>query len=304
MSDKTYGYYPGCSGAGTSAEYDKSTRAVCNALGVKLVDLPDWNCCGSTPAHTVDHALSAALAARNFAEAEKLGLDDVLTPCPSCLKNLHNALEHMQDPAFKASVDELTQRPLEREHSISSVLQILLEQVTLEEIAARVKKPLEGLKIVAYYGCLLTRPHRSMLFDTEENPMSIDNLMEACGAKALDFPFKVECCGASFAIPRADIVGRLGGRILSMAAEVGADAIVVACPLCQMNLDLRQKQLNAANDTNIQLPVFYFTQLLGLALGLDEKELAFDKLVVNPRLALDKIGKKAEAKAATEEAGK
>ncbi len=230
MADKTYVYYPGCSGAGTSKEYDGSTRALCSALGLTLKDIPDWNCCGSTPAHTVDHTLSAALTARNLAQAEALGLDKIITPCPSCLKNTHNAIEHMRDPHFREAVDKLTLRPLTREHSVSSVLQVLLEEITPEEIAKRVKKPLKGLKIVPYYGCLMTRPGRSMHFDDEENPTSLDRIMQAAGATVLPFPFKVECCGGAFGIPRNDVVARLGGRIMEMAALSGADAVVAACP--------------------------------------------------------------------------
>lgn len=293
---KKYAYYPGCSSAGTSKEYDVSTRELCKELGVELVDVPDWSCCGSTPAHQVDQRLSAALASRNLAQAEQLELDQVLTPCPSCLKNLHNALEHMdEDPAFKAAVDALTERPLEKHPKVSSVLQVILEDVTPEEIAARVKKPLKGLKLVAYYGCIMTRPGRSMHFDDEENPTSIDRLMEAAGATMLPFPLKTECCGGSFAIPRNDVTARLGGRIMELAQEAGADAVVVACPLCQMNLDLRQGQINSANKMNLKMPVFYFTQLLGYAMGLPDSALELGKLVVDPKPLLKNAGKEAQA---------
>lgn len=290
MLDASYAYYPGCSGSGTSMEYDKSTRAVCAALGVNLVDIPDWNCCGSSPAHTVDASLSAALSARNLAQAETVGLSNTLTPCPSCLKNLHNAVEHMKDPAFKASVDELTERPLQKEHTVKSVLQVIYEDVTPEGLAAKVKRPLTGLKLAPYYGCLMTRPGKSMHFDDEENPVSIDRLMEALGAEIVPFPLKVDCCGASFGIPRADVVAQLSGRILESADSFGADAMVAACPLCQMNLDMRQGQVNSRNKLSLNLPVFYYTQLIGLALGLEEKALALDKLIVNPAPALAKIG--------------
>lgn len=293
---KKYAYYPGCSGAGTSKEYDVSTRALCKALEVELVDIPDWNCCGSTPAHQVDQRLSAALSARNLAQAEQLELNQVLTPCPSCLKNLHNALEHMdEDPAFKAAVDALTERPLTKHPKVSSVLQAVLEDITPETIASMVKKPLKGLKLVAYYGCIMTRPGRSMHFDDEENPTSLDRLMEAAGATMLPFPLKTECCGGSFAIPRNDVTARLGGRLMELAQEAGADAVVVACPLCQMNLDLRQKQINAANNMNLKMPVFYFTQLLAYALGLPDSALALNKLVVDPKPLLASLGKEAPA---------
>lgn len=295
---KKYAYYPGCSGGATSKEYDVSTRAVCKALGVELVDIPDWSCCGSTPAHQVDQRLSAALSARNLAQAEALDLDQVITPCPSCLKNLHNALEHMDEsPAFKAAVDALTGRPLGRHPKVGSVLQAVLEDVAPEGLAALVKKPLTGLKLVAYYGCLMTRPARSMHFDDEENPTSLDRLMEACGATMLPFPLKTECCGGSFGIPRNDVTARLAGRIMELAREAGADAVVVACPLCQMNLDLRQGQINSANGLNLNIPVFYFTQLMGLALGLPDSALELGKLVVDVKPALEKLGREVKEEA-------
>lgn len=292
MSSKTFAYYPGCSGAGTSRENDLSTRAVCAALDLRLKEIPDWNCCGSSPAHTVDHALSAALCSRNFSQAETIDLSNTLTPCPACLKNLHNALEHMHDPDFAAKVDHLTQRPLTREHSVKSVLQVIYEDVGPEELKKKIVAPLKGLKLVAYYGCLMTKPGRSMHFDDEENPVSMDVLMEACGASMLPFPLKVECCGASMGIPRNDVVARLSGRILQLADSLGADAIVVACPLCQMNLDMRQVQANAYYKTELNIPVFYYTQLMGLALGLPEKKLGLNKLIVSPEAVLEKLSGK------------
>jgi heterodisulfide reductase subunit B len=198
----------------------------------------------------------------------------------------------MQDPRFKAEVEKLTERPLAREHRALSVLQVLLEDVTPEGIAQKVKKPLKGLKLVAYYGCLMTRPGRSMRFDDEEHPESMDRLLQAAGAEMLPFPLKVECCGGSFGIPRADVVARLAGRILSLARSVGADAVAAACPLCQMNLDMRQGQIKkAAGGLKLDLPVFYYTQLLGFALGLGDSRLLMDKLAVDPKPALSKIGR-------------
>ena len=272
-----------------------STRAVCRALGVSLLDIPDWACCGSTPAHTVDDVLSAALAARNFAQAETAGINDVITPCPSCLKNLRNSLIHMEDPLYKARVEALTQRPLKAQHTIKSVLQILVEDVGLEAIKARVTRPLKGLKVVTYYGCLMSRPAAAMQFDNPENPVSMDNILTALGAEVLPFPLKVECCGASFGIPKKNAVTRLTGKLLEMAASLGADAVVVACPLCQMNLDLRQGQVNSANGTHITLPIPYFTQLMGYAFGIDAETLGFKKLIVELAPALGKMQERAQA---------
>jgi heterodisulfide reductase subunit B len=285
---------------GTSMEYESSTRAVCRALGIELRDIPDWNCCGSTPAHTVDAALSAALSSRVFAQAETVGITDVITPCPSCLKNLRNTLNHMEEPLFAARVEALTERPLKTPHTVKSVLQVIVEDVGLEAVKAKVRNPLTGLKLVPYYGCLMTRPGESMRFDDPENPTSLDRLMEALGAEVLPFPLKTDCCGASFAIPARDVVPRQSGRILGMAAELGADAVVAACPLCQMNLDLRQGQINFKTGSHYKLPVPYFTQLMGYAFGLEKKDIAFNKLAVNVKPAFECMRRRAEEIAAQE----
>ena len=296
MSTLTLGYYPGCSGLGTSIEYDASTRAVCAALGITLKDIPDWTCCGSTPAHTVDHALSTALAARNFAQAESAGIADVITPCPSCLKNLKNALHNLEDPLFAARVNALTERPLQCKHTVRSVLQVIVEDLGLDAVKEKVVRPLKGMKVVPYYGCLMTRPGADMQFDDPENPTSMDRLLEALGAEVLPFPLKVDCCGASYGIPRKDVIVRLSGRLLALAKELGADAVVAACPLCQMNLDLRQSQI----DPGLNLPVPYFTQLLGWSLGLDEKALGFDKVIVPTAPAFESMRRRAADLAAKE----
>ncbi len=289
-------YYPGCSGQGTSVEYDRSTRAVCKALDVELVDVVDWSCCGSTPAHTVNHVLSAALSARNLAQVETMGMDKVTTPCPSCLTNLRTAAHKMEDPDFRTKANALLDTPCKNTVDAQSVLQVLAENVDPALIKSKVLKPLTGIKIACYYGCIMNRPPELMKFDHHENPMAMDNLMTALGAEVVPFPLKVECCGASFGIPRGDIVARLSGKLLDAGRRLGADAFVTACPLCQMNLDLRQGQINDALHENFKIPVFYYTQLLGYALGLDRAELGFEKLCVDPRLALGRIKQPAQAR--------
>lgn len=281
------GYYPGCSQSGTAAEYDRSTRACFKALGIELSDVPDWTCCGSTPAHTVDHALAGALAARNLLQAEGAGLDRVTTPCPSCLAALKTADAHLSNEDFRTQVEALLGRPAPGPVQSISTLQALMEAVGPEGVRARVVRPLTGLRVAPYYGCLLSRPPALMAFDDPENPVSMDQLLAACGAEVVDFPFKTECCGAAFGMPRLDVMTRLSARILDMAASCGADVIAVACPLCQMNLDLRRGQVNAASGAAHTLPVPYFTQLLGLALGLPEADLALDKLVLPLSPALE-----------------
>jgi len=288
-SSPVYAYYPGCSGQGTSIEYEKSTRAVCEALGMELREIPDWSCCGSTPAHTVDHVLSAAISARNLGLAEDMGLETVTTPCPSCLTNLKTAEHRMHDSEFMAKVNKLLDRPVKNSVQVKSVLQVIVEDLGLDAIKEKVVKPLTGLKVAPYYGCIMNRPPEVMDFDDCENPVAMDRIMEALGAEVTPFPLKVECCGASFGVARKDITARLSGRLLDTAEDNGAMAMVTACPLCQMNLDLRQGQVNAANGTNHDMPVFYYTQLMGLALGLDKKELGLDKLVVSPNKVLGAV---------------
>ncbi|SMF00135.1 CoB--CoM heterodisulfide reductase iron-sulfur subunit B family protein [Desulfovibrio gilichinskyi] len=292
MSDSlTYAYYPGCSGTGTSIEYDMSTRAVCEELGITLTEIPDWSCCGSTPAHTVDHTLSSALSARNLALVERMNLDTAITPCPSCLTNLKTATHRMEKDGFRDKVNKLLDTPYNGGVATKSVLQILVEDMGLEALKNKTVKPLKGLKVAAYYGCIMNRPPEVMNFDDPEHPMAMDNILTALGATVLPFPLKVECCGASFGIPRKDIVMSLSGKLLDAAKDIGADALATACPLCQMNLDLRQGQINSAGGTNFNIPVFYYTQLIGLALGLSEKELGIDKLCVSPRKVINAIGR-------------
>ena len=291
-----YAYYPGCSSTGTSIEYDMSSRAICAALDITLNDVPDWSCCGSTPAHTVDHSLSSALSARNLDQVASMGLDSCVTPCPSCLANLKTAKQRMKDGDFRDKVNNLLDKPADTKVGTKSVLQILVEDYGVENIQKKVVKPLTGLVVAAYYGCILNRPATLMQFDDHEHPMAMDTLMEALGATVIPFPLKVECCGASFGIPRKDVVMRLSGKLLSTAEEIGAMALVTACPLCQMNLDMRQAQINKANEANHNIPIFYFTQLVGLALGLSEKELGIDKLCVTPQPILDSIGREENLK--------
>jgi heterodisulfide reductase subunit B len=301
MSSKLrYAYYPGCSGLSTSRDYDESTRVVCKALGIELEDIEDWSCCGSTPAHTVDHVFSAALSARNLELAENMGHSTVITPCPSCLTNLKVAGHRMKDASFRERVNELLDRPCRNTATTRSVLQILVEDLGQKAIKDRVTRPLRGMKVAPYYGCIMNRPPEVMDFDDPENPVAMDRILEALGADVVDFPLKVECCGGSYGVARKDIVMHLSGKLLQLASDQGADAVVTACPLCQMNLDLRQGQINAAKQTNFRLPVFYVTQLMGLAFGMSEKDVWMNKLVVDPAPALDKIREPEEEEAVNE----
>ncbi len=299
-----YAYYPGCSGHGTSVEYEVSTRAVCSALNMDIVEIEDWNCCGSTPAHCMSHELSAALATRNLLQASKTGADCVISPCPSCSSNLKTARWRMQNPEFKAGVDALLDAPTPANAEggadlmeTCSVLQAIVENVGLDRIAQLVRNPLEGIKVVTYYGCLLSRPVHVAKFDDPENPVSLDNIMKALGAEVLPFALKTECCGAAMGIPNVNIPGSLTGRILDTARAVGAEAVITACPLCHMNLDLRQRQAARISKKEFfNLPVLYYTQMLAYAFGLSRETMRLDKLAVDPQPLFDRIAARRNAR--------
>lgn len=287
-----FAYYPGCSAIGTSADYEASTRAVFSALGMELEDLQDWNCCGSTPAHAVDSRLSAALCARNLDIAAHNAVSSVLTACPSCLSNLRTAAHRMRDARFRAEVDALLDSPCAPElPPVHSVMQALVDNFGYELLSQRVRTPLHGLRLAPYYGCLMSRPAEIMDFGDPENPMMMEGILRACGADTLDFPLKVTCCGASYGIPVREMTAKLSGHILEVAANMEADALVVACPLCQMNLDLRQGQAAKALGKKFHMPVLYFTQVVGLAFGLDKSRLGLDKLCVSPDPLLEKLAR-------------
>ena len=285
-----YAYYPGCSQEGSALDYGKSTGALCAALGIELAEIPGWSCCGSTPAHAVDTELSAALCARNLDLAARDGAEQVVTPCPSCLSNLRLAADRMKEPVFRARVNELLDAPAaERLPESTSVMQLIARVYDADSLAARVTRPLTGLRIAAYYGCLMSRPADVMQFGDPENPTLMESLLSACGAEMVECPLKPVCCGASFGIPERPLTARNSGRILDLATKLGADVIAVACPLCQMNLDLRQKQAARAEDAFFHMPVLYFTQLMGLAMGIAPEHLGLDQLCVSAGSLLRKM---------------
>lgn len=295
---KTFAYYPGCTQTGTALEYDMSIRAAARALDVELAEVPDWTCCGSSPAAAADKTMLAALSARNLRQVESMGLAGVVTGCPSCLKSLKTASAYMDDGHGRELVGKLLDNMPSGSVPSASILQVLMEDVGLDAIKERVGKPLKGLVAAPYYGCVMTRPKSVMGFDDEENPVAMDDLLRALGATVPEFPHKVECCGASYGVPRRQIVERQSGRILEMAKKVGANAIVTACPLCHQNLDLRQKQALRSMGLTFDMPVLYITQALGLALGLAADELGLGKHAVSVKPLLSCVFEAPEKEAA------
>ena len=280
-------YYPGCSLHSTAKEFNDSTEAVCKALDMKLIEPKGWICCGSSAAHKSDTAAALRLPMENLSLIEQSGFTEVTMPCAACF-NRHKVAQYEigHDQQQKESVDEAIGYSYQNSVHVSTLSEAILNHVGVDDVAARVQKPLEGLRVVSYYGCLLTRPPEATGVKHPENPTDLDALMGALGAEVVDWSYKTCCCGAAHALTRSDIVVKLSGGLIGHAQEAGADAIVVACPLCHMNLDTRQSQM----DMDGSLPILYFTQLMAVALGLPEKEAALNKNVTDPRPMLRSKG--------------
>jgi len=278
-----YAYYPGCSLHSTAKEYDLSTKAVANALGIELIEIPGWICCGATPAHITMHLLSLALPVKNIIKARAMGSYEIVTCCAACFNRLKTANYFMQhNEEHRQKVEKIVGEPYKGEVKIRHFLDVLVNVFGLKNLKGHLVNELKGLKVACYYGCLLSRPPEITELDDLEDPHLIDDLMRSLGIEPVKWPYKTECCGASFSLTKTDIVLKLSSDILQMAYDEGAQAIVVACPLCQSNLDLRQAMINKKYKKNFNMPIFYFTQLVGLALGLDPKKLGLNKHIVDP----------------------
>ncbi len=276
-------YYPGCSLEGTAKEYDKSARPVMEKLGVELVEVPDWNCCGATPAHLTHPDLALALPARVLALAEGTGLSRITAPCAACYNRLATTSHKLKDPGLRARINELTGHDYRGEIEIVTLPDLVLD-MGVDKIAGHVTRPLDGLKVASYYGCLLVRPQEITGAPDPDNPQSLDTIMRVLGAEPVDWPFKAECCGGSHSLGRSDIVKELVANLVEMAVDNGAECFATACPLCQGNLDMRQDLV--AKRMGRRLPVFHFTQLMGLAFGMGEKQMGLKGHLVDPHPVL------------------
>jgi len=277
MSTSTYAYYPGCTLHATAKEYDVSARLVCEKLGVGLEELDDWTCCGASSAHTTNEMLAVALPVRDLRTAEKMG-KPLAVACALCFNRLKVTEHELADKVKLDAVNQLAGSDFKNSTQVVHLLEILYDR--RKSIA--VSKPLKGLKVASYYGCMLVRPHEITHFDDPENPQMMDKLMTALGAQPLEWDFKTACCGASLPLTRRDIVLKLSHRLLAQAKQLGADCVAVACPMCQFNLDTYQEAINKKFGESINLPILYFTQIAGLAMGLSPKELDLDKHFTDP----------------------
>lgn len=267
------GYYPGCSLLGTAREFDNSIRLIMPRLDVELVEIPDWSCCGSTSAHAVNHKLALALPARVMALAEREKMDTVFAPCAECYNRL--ATVQVQARADESLRKELA-ATIEMEYNATVKVISLPEfmvQIGADAIKAAVSKPLANLKVASYYGCLLLRPPKIARFDDCESPVSMDNVVKALGATPVEWYYKTECCGAGFTLSKAEVIHSLVGKILKNAKANGADLIMVSCPMCHSNLDMRQVDIMKKTGEDLNIPVLYMSELMGLAFGISPEKL-------------------------------
>ncbi len=288
---KKYAYFPGCSLEKMGRSYHLSSLETTRALDVELEELEDWNCCGATTYFHIDELLAYTLCARNLAMAEQRKLD-VVAPCSGCFKNMVSARKHlMHDADLQEHINEALAEDDLRFAGTSKVrhlIDVLVQDVGFEEIKKRVKTPLTGLKVAPYYGCQILRPRKD--HEDVEQPTFFEDLMTAVGAEPVDFRLRLRCCGGALLITNREAALGLVRNLLEDAVRSGAAIIATACPLCQVNLECYQKQVNSEFGTNLNVPVVYFTQLVGLALGIAPNRLGIGSELVNVTPALNSVG--------------
>ena len=275
------GYYPGCSLDGGGIELDLSVKALAAVAGVELREIEDWNCCGASAAHNLNHDLAVALPYRPLALAQEQGLTEVLAPCASCFSRLKGTVVRLKrNPDLVTKMQGITGR----QYAPSTVILNIVEFVNRllnDGLAARLTTPLDGLKAVAYYGCLLSRGEGIIESDDPENPTGMEAAIRAAGCEVVPWNFATECCGAGFSMSKTQAVVGLASAILTEAKDAGAQLIVTGCPMCHSNLDLRQRTVNASGLGPHNMPVLYLTELLGLAAGIDPKSLGLNRHFVD-----------------------
>ena len=266
---------------GTAKGYDQTIQALASAFGIELQEVADWVCCGASSAHATNYDLSIALPAQSLVAAEKVGLD-VLVPCAACFNRFRSAQIHLAaDDALKARVEASIGAQINNSVTVRDPIDFFVNSVGLDAVRARVTRKLTGLKPVSYYGCLLVRPREVCQTDDFENPVLMDRLLGTLGAEPRPWSFKTDCCGGSLTIAKTEQVVRLTDRLMAMAREAGANCLVTACPECMANLDMRATS---------GLPVFYFSELMALALGLAGMDRWAKLHQTDPRPLLRQIG--------------
>jgi len=286
-----YAWYPGCSAEGSASAYDVTSRKVATALGLEFEEIRDWNCCGATEYFSIEHLPAYALVARNLALIDPEETPQVVAPCSACYVNLKKVDQNMgKYKQLNADVNEAlaagnlsyTPGTVKARH----LLDVVCNDVGCDAVVSKVVKPLTGLTLVPYYGCYIGRPEGS--FDDVENPQTLDRLLEGLGAIVPDYSLKSSCCGGHMPQISTDVAFGILRRLLDLADRLGADAMVVPCPMCQLNLDAYQSYVNNKFNTQYRIPIVYFTQMIGLALGMDPATLKFEEGVVPAKPMLEK----------------
>lgn len=283
---KRYAYYPGCSLETMSSEYDVSFRNLCGRLGIELAEVPGWICCGAGMLGNLSPLLGLAVPLKNLALAHEQGLARLVAPCSACYNQFKRAQHEIESsPELKHNLEEIIEYPLEHKIEALHPLEMLARDIDGLPLPA-VVNDLSHLRVACYYGCLLTRPPKVISFDNCENPQTMDRLLRRVGIETVDWSDKTLCCGAFYAMVNPTKVLELTQKILEDAAGAGANAIAVACPVCHLNLDARQPEVNQAFGTDFHLPVFYFSQLMAYALGVPAEGLGLWRHVVDPQALL------------------
>lgn len=287
-----YSYYPGCSLHSTAREFDLSFREVCHRLGIELEEIEDWTCCGASSAHPTSHLLSVALPAANLARAEAGGYSEVLVPCAACFLRLKTAAYEIENNTeVKFRMNQVLTRPFYNSVRVTHPLELmdgLIKKGAMEKAPPPIARNMSGLKAACYYGCLLMRPPKITRFDNCEYPMTMDRILRSFGVRTLDWSYKTECCGGAFGVAKPELTRKLVKKILDNAVAAGANALAVACPMCHANLDSRQADLNSEGG-NYNIPIFYFTQLMGLAMGIPSKKLGLESHMVKTGPLLQQV---------------
>ncbi len=272
-------YYPGCTLKQSSALYDVQSRRVFKELGIDLKEIADWNCCGATSAGKYDDFLAIAMPARNIGIAEADGFSEIVIPCSACYSRTLVARQKLaDDQALKDEINAELKKKINGTLKVSSILEVLLTTVESGELSAKVSRQYKQLKPVCYYGCMQTRfPYPVAVPDNVENPQGMETILKTLKIKALDWNYKTDCCGASAAINDHDTSMKLMAKIMKDALARGANCFVVTCPMCQLNLDAYQDEVCKKHDISQRLPVYFITELVGLAMGMDPQELEIGK---------------------------
>lgn len=270
------GFYPGCSLEGSGVEYMLSIKALATDLGIELAEIEDWNCCGATAAHSLSHDLALGLGARILSLAAEQGHSEIFAPCAACYSRLKvAAVEIAKGEKERKRLEELIERALPAKIRIYNVNELLKEKSA--DLAAKITKKFDGLKVACYYGCLLVRPPEISKHDDVEDPVVMDELVKLTGAVPVNWAFKTECCGGGFSISITDAVLRLVKKIIINARENGAEAILTACPMCHSNLDMRQLAMKADPELGGSMPILFISEFLALAMGKPPAEVGITK---------------------------